>query len=59
MRFLLFHLLARICFADSLILSSGVNGFYNHGKHLAESDYHKTLKYTDGFLSTIGWSEIK
>ena len=35
------------------------HGFFNHGKHLAESDYCKTLKYTDDFLSRIGWSEIE
>ena len=35
------------------------HGFFNHGKHLAESDYRKTLKYTDDFLSRIGWSEIE
>lgn len=35
------------------------HGFFNHGKHLAESDYHKTLKYTDEFLSRMGWSEIE
>ena len=35
------------------------HGFFNHGKHLAESDYHKTLKYTDAFLSRMGWSEIE
>lgn len=31
------------------------HGFFNHGKHLAESDYRKTLNYTDKFLSRIGW----
>lgn len=31
------------------------HGFFNHGKHLAESDYRKTLNYTDEFLSRIGW----
>ncbi|MDG1702304.1 MAG: alpha/beta hydrolase [Opitutae bacterium] len=31
------------------------HGFFNHGKHLAESDYRKTLNYTDEFLSKIGW----
>ena len=31
------------------------HGFFNHGKHLADSDYAKTLKYTDNFLSRIGW----
>jgi acetyl esterase/lipase len=31
------------------------HGFFNHGKHLAESDYHKTLNFTDEFLSKIGW----
>ena len=35
------------------------HGFFNHGKHLAESDYRKTLKYTEDFLSRIGWSKIK
>ena len=35
------------------------HGFFNHGKHLAESDYHKTLKYTDEFLSRMGWSGIE
>ena len=33
------------------------HGFFNHGKHLVESDYAKTLKYTDDFLSRIGWSD--
>ena len=35
------------------------HGFFNHGKHLAESDYAKTLKYTDDFLSRIGWSDFE
>ena len=35
------------------------HGFFNHGKHLAESDYRKTLKYTDDFLLRIGWSDIE
>ena len=35
------------------------HGFFNHGKHLADSDYAKTLKYTDDFLSRIGWSDFE
>ena len=31
------------------------HGFFNYGKHLAKSDYSKTLKYTDDFLSKLGW----
>ena len=35
------------------------HGFFNHGKHLADSDYAKTLKYTDDFLSRIGWFDFE
>ena len=35
------------------------HGFFNHGKHLADSDYAKTLKYTDDFLFRIGWFDFK
>ena len=31
------------------------HGFFNHGKHIPGSDYHKTLEYTDEFLTRIGW----
>jgi len=34
------------------------HGFFNHGKHLPDSDYRKTLNYTDQFLSKIGWLTI-
>ena len=46
---------------DSTLIPFGGrdHGFFNHGKHLAESDYRKTLKYTDDFLSRIGWFEIE
>jgi acetyl esterase len=35
------------------------HGFFNHGKHLAESDYRKTLNYADEFLSKLGWFKIQ
>ena len=45
---------------SSLIRFDGRDhGFFNHGKHLAESDYAKTLKYTDDFLSRIGWTDFQ
>ena len=31
------------------------HGFFNHGKHLANSDYQKTLEYIDEFLTRIGF----
>lgn len=31
------------------------HGFFNHGKHIADSDFVKTLEYTDDFLLKIGW----
>lgn len=31
------------------------HGFFNGGKHLPNSDYKRTLEYTDGFLGSIGW----
>jgi len=31
------------------------HGFFNHGKHLSESDYRKTLEYTDEFLNGLDW----
>lgn len=31
------------------------HGFFNHGKHLANSDYKKTLEYIDEFLIRIGF----
>lgn len=34
------------------------HGFFNHAKHLPQSDYTKTLKYTNDFLSRIGWFEL-
>ena len=35
------------------------HGFFNHGKHLPDSDFRKTLNYTDQFLSKIGWLTIE
>lgn len=31
------------------------HGFFNHEKHLPDSDYKKTLNFTDEFLARIGW----
>lgn len=35
------------------------HGFFNHGKHLPDSDYRKSLNYTDQFLYRIGWMDIE
>ena len=31
------------------------HGFFNGGKHLPDSDYKRTLEYTDAFLQEIAW----
>lgn len=35
------------------------HGFFNRGKHIAGSDYHKTLEYTDAFLERITWLDAE
>ena len=35
------------------------HSFFNYKKHLLESDYRRTLIYTDQFLSKIGWRSFE
>lgn len=35
------------------------HGFFNQGKHIEGSDYHKTLEHTDAFLQGIGWMPVE